>query len=133
MTLRLTRPRKPRPLPPPLEAEEQKSFVKWFETQYPSVRILAIPNGAFLFGDGVQRAKQMARLKEQGLKKGVLDLLVPAWFLWIEMKRCKGGKLSPEQADWIMYLRDSGYTVIVCAGAQAAIDAVKAFARSAAA
>jgi hypothetical protein len=32
-----------------------------------------------------------------------------------------------------MYLRDSGYTVLVCAGAQAAIDAVKAFARSAAA
>jgi hypothetical protein len=60
-------------------------------------------------------------------------LLIPEWFLWIEMKRLKGGKLSPEQADWIMYLRDSGYTVLVCAGAQAAIDAVKAFARSAAA
>jgi hypothetical protein len=131
--VRLTRPRKLKPLPPPLESAEQASFVKWFETQYPRVRILAVPNGAFLFGNAGQRAKQMHALKMQGLRPGVPDLLIPEWFLWIEMKRLKGGKLSPEQADWIMYLRDSGYTVLVCAGAQAAIDAVKAFARSAAA
>ncbi len=133
MTLRLTRPRKAKALPPPLESAEQASFVKWFEAQYPRVRILAVPNGAFLFGDQVQRAKQMARLKEQGLKNGVLDLLVPAWFLWIEMKRVKGGVLSEDQVGWIEYLEGCGYKCAVCAGAQAAIDAVQAFVREAAA
>ena len=46
--------------------------------------------------------------------RGVPDLFVPAWGLWIEMKRTKGGVVSVEQADWIEYLQGLGYAAVVC-------------------
>jgi hypothetical protein len=114
-------------LPPPLEAAEQESFVGWWRYQLPSVRILAIPNGAFLFGDPARRAAQMVRLKKAGLEPGVPDLFCPAWLLWPELKRTVGGVISDEQADWHAYLRSIGHTVIVARGAESAIRQVKAF------
>jgi VRR-NUC domain. len=46
----------------------------------------------------------------------VPDLFVPAWSLWIEMKRQKGGRLSADQKDWIAYLESIGHVVIVGRG-----------------
>jgi hypothetical protein len=74
---------------------------------YPPVRIFAIPNG------GGRTASQGARLKAEGVTKGVPDLYIPAWRIWIEMKREKGGRIDPDQADWHEYLRSIGDTVIV--------------------
>jgi hypothetical protein len=34
------------------------------------------------------------------------------------MKRLKGGRLSPDQKDWIQYLEANGYTALVCHGAE---------------
>lgn len=59
---------------------------------------------------------QGAALKAEGVQAGVPDLFVPAWLLWIEMKREKGGTLSPAQNDWISYLDDCGYQCIVGQG-----------------
>jgi hypothetical protein len=59
-----------------------------------------------------------ARLKAEGVCAGVLDLFIPAWKLWVEMKRQKGGSVSAEQKDWISYLESVGYTTLVCKGAE---------------
>lgn len=92
------------------EHVEQREFVSWFRKTYPSVRILAIPNGS-------QRSRTTgARLKAEGVVAGVPDLLVPAWNLWIEMKRADGGSVSTQQKDWHRYLESIDHTVIVCAG-----------------
>lgn len=93
------------------EHVEQREFVSWFRKTYPSVRILAIPNGS-------QRSRTTgARLKAEGVVAGVPDLLVPAWNLWIEMKRAQdGGSVSTQQKDWHRYLESIDHTVIVCAG-----------------
>lgn len=105
----------------PTEHAEQVTFVAEFEREYPGVRIFAVPNGGL-------RNKQVAqKLKQEGLRKGVPDLFVPAWNLWIEMKRIKGGALSPDQKDWIAYLESVGHSVIVGKGWQAAMEAVKAW------
>jgi|TARA_B110000285_G_C14564594_1_gene355063 hypothetical protein len=73
--------------------------------------IFAIPNGE-------KRAISVAkRLKMEGVVRGIPDLFVPAWTLWIEMKRVSGGRLSTEQRQMIKYLEGIGHTVIIGKGA----------------
>lgn len=52
------------------------------------------------------------------------DLFIPAWSLWVEMKRQQGGALSAHQKDWIEYLQGIGHTVLVCRGCQDAIEQI---------
>lgn len=103
------------------EHEEQRELVRWFRQTYKGVRIFAIPNG------GARSPATAGRLKAEGVSSGVPDLCIPAWRLWVEMKRTKGGSVSPEQKDWIKYLEDVGYCVKVCKGAEAAKLQIQAF------
>tara|TARA_R110000868_G_C10928726_1_gene766205 strand:- start:1816 stop:2208 length:393 start_codon:yes stop_codon:yes gene_type:complete len=91
----------------PSEHLEQVRLVSWFRKTYPDTRIFAVPNG------GARSGLQGAKLKAEGVSPGIPDLFVPAWGLWVEMKRSKGGTLSPDQKDWIAYLDDCGYQCIV--------------------
>jgi len=102
----------------PTEHEEQREFVSWFRRAHPGVRIFAIPNG------GARSMATAARLKVEGVMRGVPDLLVPAWNLWVEMKRVRGGRVDPEQKDWHAYLTDVGHHVIVGKGAEDAKEQV---------
>lgn len=108
----------------PTEHLEQRAFVSWFRRNYPGVRIFAIPNG------GVRSLAAAARLKAEGVSKGVPDLFIPAWWLWVEMKRIKGGVVSDEQHDWMEYLRGIGYECIVCRGADEAKSMVAEIAKT---
>lgn len=102
----------------PTEHIEQRNFVVWFRQNHRGTRIFAIPNGG-------ARAKATAmQLKLEGVLPGVPDLYVPAWSLWVEMKRKKGGRLSDHQKDWIEYLEGIGHTVLVCKGCVDAIAQV---------
>jgi len=74
------------------------------------VRIIAIPNG------GIRGAAAGARLKAEGVSPGVPDLYIPAWKLWIEMKRQRDYTVAKEQRDWIDYLQKIGDCAIVCRG-----------------
>ena len=96
--------------------------MSWFRKTYPSARIFAIPNG------GGRSMAQGASLKAEGVTAGVPDLYVPAFGLWIEMKRSTGGVVSPVQRDWIAYLNGIGHQVIVGHGfedARAKIESIK--------
>lgn len=95
---------------PKTEHEEQREFVKWFRQTWPEVLIHAIPNG------GARSKATAGRLKAEGVVAGMPDLFIPAWLLWIEMKRTKGGSLSKEQKDCITYLKSEGHYVIVGRG-----------------
>lgn len=69
--------------------------------------LLAIPNG------GQRSAREGARLKAEGVKAGVSDLLLPlrrGGFagLWLEMK-APGEKPNPRQRAWIERMRLAGY------------------------
>lgn len=98
----------------PSEHAEQVGFVQWFRTQFPRVLIFAIPNG------GKRAANTARQLKMEGVVRGVPDLFIPEWRVWVEMKRVKGGSLSPDQKDMIAYLEAVGYFVIVGKGAAGA-------------
>lgn len=91
--------------------------------QFGNVRIFHIPNGG-------HRAISVAKkMKDEGVCSGVPDLYAPQWRLWIEMKRQKGGRLLPDQKDWIEYLEGIGDTVIVAKGATDASRQVLEFVR----
>jgi hypothetical protein len=98
----------------PSEHFEQRELVKWFRQTFKGVRIFAIPNG------GARNITTAARLKVEGVSAGVPDLYVPAWHLWIEMKRTKGGAVDKNQKDWHQYLTSIGDVVIIGYGADGA-------------
>ena len=105
----------------PTEDHEQMMLVQWFRRTFHDVRIFSVPNG------GHRHPAVAAKMKATGVVKGVPDLFVPAWRLWIEMKRTKGGSLSPEQKDWIAYLEGCGYQCVVGKGAEDAKRQISAF------
>lgn len=96
---------------------EQVASVKWFRSGNPGVRIFAVPNGVY-----IAKASSRAFFKAEGKESGVPDLIIPAWFCYIEMK--KRGYKPPKtlsktelaQQDWQQYLRECGYDVFQCCG-----------------
>ncbi len=117
---------------PPTESQEQSAFVSWWRANYadlgvPSPLLLIASQAGAMLGGGNDRMRfgRFNKLKREGFLSGVPDLLVAvprgSWHgLWLEMKRTKGGKVSPEQEAMHAALRSQSYLVAVCAGADAA-------------
>lgn len=111
------------------EHREQVALMKWSESAkvaYPSLKWLhAIPNGG-------KRSKAMAgKLKAEGVKRGVLDLFLPAaragWHgLYIEMKY-GDNTATPPQVDFIADMAREGYACYVCYSWKAARDCILAY------
>lgn len=98
------------------EHGHQAALIRWagYQTgKYPALYLLyAIPNG------GHRSAITGARLKKEGVRKGVPDLHLPVarhgcHGLWIEMKSAKG-RTTPDQRRWIADLVEQGHRVAVC-------------------
>ena len=103
-----------------LEDDEQKNLFTW-ANHYKQLKWMhAIPNGVFLHGDARGRAKQMHRLKSQGLTPGVWDIFLPEPLhgyhgLYIEMKIGKN-TLSDKQESFGDHVHNKGYLTHVCYG-----------------
>lgn len=84
----------------------------------PDCSWFAVPNG------GHRSKVAAARLKKTGTRAGAPDIMlfVRGQAHAIEMKRHKGGKVSPEQKQMFRELTNAGVHVSVCHGAYAAID-----------
>jgi len=83
---------------------------------------VAVPNA------GKRGYRAAARLKAEGLKPGFPDLLllsVPAGSsirgCAVELKRARGGRVRPEQLEWLDRLHSLGWAVIVARGASDAL------------
>lgn len=103
------------------ESIEQIMLMQWCKRNAKTIpqldKIFAIPNG------GLRNKSTAAKLKLEGVKKGVPDLFlaVPNKYfhgLFIEMKRIKGGVLSKEQKIWKELLTAEGYCWSVAKGFQ---------------
>jgi hypothetical protein len=100
------------------ESNIQKSCVEWFKYSFPKQVIASFPNGVFISGTPVQRARRWNILKSEGAMLGMPDLIIciPSekyHALFIEMKTSKG-VLSPNQKQTHQLLKDAGYEVKVC-------------------
>ena len=87
-----------------------------------------VPNGGF------RHKSTAARLRHQGLKAGVPDILIFTRFvidgclctgLAIELKRESGGTVSTHQKKWLDGLHRQGWKALVCHGHKAAIAAIE--------
>lgn len=95
----------------------QAQFVSWFRRTFKGVLIFAIPNG------GKRDVVSAARLKVEGVVSGIPDLEIPAWGLYIEMKK-PGEKLKPNQIKVKKYLEGIGKAVLVFDNLDDAINGV---------
>lgn len=102
----------------PLESIEQINFCLWMDKNFPDIFYFAIPNGQL-------RNKTIAmKLKREGVKKGVPDIFLPEWNLFIEMKRKKGGVVSKEQKEVMEKLEKAGYKCLVARGFEQAKEII---------
>jgi len=114
-------------MPLPTEHQEQALLIQM--VQLAAQRdgrlklLFAIPNG------GHRHILTAQKLKDEGVKSGVPDLFLPVAIapyhgLFIEMKRRNGGRVSPNQKQWINALSEQGYKVVVANGADVALSAI---------
>jgi hypothetical protein len=87
-----------------------------------------VPNG------GHRNPATAGRLKAEGVKKGVPDICLPVprggyHSLYIELKRRKGGRVEPEQTEWLEELGRQGHYVAICNGYDSAIDTIERYLR----
>ncbi len=114
-----------------LESVEQRRVVEWFDAnagRYGLVPLLlfAIPNG------GKRKKAEAAILTWEGVRPGIPDLFLAVGKmvhlgLFIEMKQAGGGRVSEAQRHAMMHLEAQGYKVVVCHGANAAINIIKKY------
>lgn len=100
----------------PSEDYEAKTFVRWLELKHPEIKFSHLPLETRT--DVVQSRKN----KLLGVRRGVPDylLIAGAQLFFIELKRRRGGRVSPEQQDWIDAL---AYTESPCFVAYGAAEA----------
>lgn len=112
------------------EDSEQLALMEWVGmrvARYPALKwLIHIPNG------GKRNAREAARLRGMGVKRGVSDLFLPVprggyHGLWIELKRRDGGRLSEEQRLWLEAMAENGYKTDVCAGWESAAETIEAY------
>lgn len=111
------------------ERKHQQAYVKWFKSQYPHVLLVAIPNGEARDSDRRVAAIRGKLLQSMGVHAGALDILIPEWHLWVEMKDIDG-VLSAAQIDFIARVTAAGDDVIVAEGVDEAIAKTQEFVRS---
>jgi hypothetical protein len=56
---------------------------------------------------GSRTPRERADQIREGLHPGAADLYIPAWHLWIEFKKVKGGVVSKEQEAFAEYVRNT--------------------------
>lgn len=111
----------------PSESVEQQTLFKWaklYEPLHPELKMMYhIPN------EGKRSYASGRRMIAEGLKRGVPDICLPVarggyHGLYIELKRLKGGKITPAQTEWLGMLRDAGYMAKMCKGWEEASNVI---------
>lgn len=112
------------------ETQEQSAVIDWWRL---ACRKYGVPEMALLHiaNEGTGSAARGRLQKRQGVRAGVSDLFlsVPRGAfsgLWIEMKR-KGGRVRPEQREFLRNMQALGYEGVVCHGADEARAVITAY------
>lgn len=112
----------------PTEHWEQVKLFDWAADRPELDLMHAIPNG------GLRDIRVAARLKQEGVKAGVPDIFLPLprggkHGLYIELKRRKYGRVSPDQLQWLDALMREGYACAVCCGWDQAREVIEEYLR----
>ena len=107
------------------EYQECEILHQWLQLKH--IKHTHIGNESQIGGrQGVIRGAQLKRI---GQSKGFPDylIIVNDKLIAIEMKREKGGKVSPEQQDWLDALAKAGVDGYVAHGANEAMEIVQRY------
>ena len=100
---------------------EQVRLVNWFRDNFkePDYIIFAVPNG------GKRGGAEAERLRKEGVKKGVSDLIIVTHnkIIFLEMKNAKG-KLSKEQISFNENIEYLGFISLVAYSATDASEKI---------
>ena len=119
-------------IPAATESVEQQALFRWAaysQARYPELRwMFHIPN------EGKRSMIRGAQMRQEGMKKGVPDVCLPVarggyGALFIEMKRTRGGQMTPEQVQWAEGLRAMGNRVERCNGWEEAVKVIEDYLR----
>jgi hypothetical protein len=123
--------RKDKPRRGEIEGDEQSELIALFRERFPVVGslLIHIPNGGFR-----KNAFEGYRLKRQGVRAGVSDLLLPVarggfFGLWIEFKAAppNDAAITPAQREWVELMAEQGYRAMVCLGVDSALEALESY------
>lgn len=97
------------------EHEIQSEFVRIVRESHPDILFCATVGGARM------SIREARKIKQAGYRKGVPDVIFyesRGGFhgLAIEIKKEKGGQVSPHQKEWILDLQERGYHAVICKG-----------------
>ena len=106
----------------PSEHDEQVTFCQWLTLK--RIPHFAVPNGS--------NKSKTARgiFKAEGLKSGVPDMacFLPKKIVFVEMKRRKGGTVSPEQKEWNKIINGFEYAEAhICKGFEEAKTVIQKY------
>ena len=106
----------------PREDYEQIVLATWLTKN--DVLFYHVPNG------GLRSIQEGIKFKRMGVKPGVPDICITVarngyHGLYVELKRVKGGTVSPYQMYWLTALRENGYDTYIAHGADEAIEYIK--------
>jgi len=114
------------------EGQEQAALMRELELRYPAVfdLIYHVPNGG-------HRVKAVAaKLKAQGVKAGIPDLVLPMarggfFGLYVEFKATppNDAAISASQHERIRKLNEQGYLAVVCRGHFDTVEQIRAYLR----
>ena len=103
------------------EHEEQVALVNWFRDHFkePDYIIFAVPNG------GSRGEREAERLKAEGVKAGVSDIIILTHgkTIFLEMKKVNT-KASPKQKEFHKNLEYLGFVSIIGYGASDASEKI---------
>lgn len=112
----------------PTESQEQQRLALKLRWLYPNLVFFAVPNG------GRRNRGEAHKMTLEGVEKGTPDLFIAEpnedfHGLFIELKRANESmtKVSPEQEDKMVRLREKGYCVRVCYGAEEAMKEISLY------
>jgi hypothetical protein len=112
----------------PSEGHEARCLLQWASARIPRdlPPLVHIPNG------GARNAVTGARLKAEGTRPGFPDyaLFVPRGEfhgLFVELKKRKGGRISPAQDQWLDALRSQGYATVIAYGWEHAASFISSY------
>jgi hypothetical protein len=108
------------------EYVEQVQFVKWLSLKHSNV-LFSSSAGGMRTSIGTA-----CKMKSMGYRKGCPDIMIfepntQYRGLFIELKKEKGGQVTPEQKQWIELLNQRGYFAMVCKGAEEAKKVVEMY------
>lgn len=105
------------------EFEEQCAVVKYLELK--KIKFTALPLSTYTKSWGVKMKN-----KASGVRPGIPDLfmIINGQGVFIEMKKKKGGVVSPEQKDWIERINQCDcLSAHVCKGFEEAVVVINSY------